>query len=154
MKGAILAKVTEIVERVAARENLEVVEIEVLGGGGNRLVRIYIDKEGGVSHGDCENLSHQVGTIFDVEDVVPGDRYTLEVSSPGVERKLTKPRDFERFTGQKAKLMLKEPVNGSKRMDGTLAGLEDGAVKLELEQGGTVSIALDRIDKANLKFEW
>lgn len=154
MKSAILEKVTAIAERVAAREGLELVEVELLGGGKSRLLRIFIDKPGGVSHADCENVSHQVGTILDVEDVVPGGAYTLEVSSPGVERKLTKPADFERFAGQKAKLVLRQPVANSKRVEGKLAGFADGQVRIELDKGELLSVPLDQVEKANLKFDW
>ena len=68
----------------------------------------------GVTHADCEFISQNVGTILDVEDVIPGARYTLEVSSPGVERKLTKPREFERFVGQKVKVVLRQPVENQR----------------------------------------
>ena len=111
MQEAIASRIEEIAQRVAASEGLELVEVEVKGGGNNRLVRISIDKPEGVSHGDCETVSQQVGTILDVEDVVPGGRYTLEVSSPGVERKLVKPQDYRRFQGKKAKITLREPLD-------------------------------------------
>ena len=89
----------------------------MLGGGGSRVLRIFIDKPEGVTHADCEFISQNVGTILDVEDVIPGARYTLEVSSPGVERKLTKPREFERFVGQKVKVVLRQPVEESAHLD-------------------------------------
>src|SRR3954453_16833429 len=104
MAESVASKIEEIAQRVAASEGLELVEVEVKGGGEHGFVRISIDKPEGVSHGDCESVSQQVGTILDVEDVVPGGRYTLEVSSPGVERKLLNPQDFERFQGKKAKV--------------------------------------------------
>src|SRR5689334_1050343 len=100
MNNAVTGKVLNIAQRVGDSEGIEIVEVQLLGGGGSRVLRIYIDKPEGVTHADCENVSHQVGTILDVEDVIPGGKYTLEVSSPGVERKLTKPRDFERFLGK------------------------------------------------------
>src|SRR6266540_5727424 len=100
---AVLSKIEEIAQRVAQSEGIEVVEVELKGGGRNQLLRISIDKPEGVTHSDCELISHQVGTILDVEDVVPG-HYTLEVSSPGVERKLLKPQDYERFYGRKVKI--------------------------------------------------
>src|SRR5271165_4651467 len=112
MQPTIASKIEEIAQRVALPEGLEVVEVEVKGGGAHRFVRISIDKPEGVTHGDCELVSQQVGTILDVEDVVPGGRYTLEVSSPGVERKLLKPQDYERFRGKKAKVSLRDPVDG------------------------------------------
>ena len=90
----------EIAERVAASSGLEVVEVELRGGGKARMLRIFIDKPHGVTHEDCANLSREVGTILDVEDAVPGGSYVLEVSSPGLDRKLSRPADFERFTGQ------------------------------------------------------
>ena len=120
MKQAVVGKVTEIAQRVGDSEGIEVVDVELLGGGNRRVLRIYIDKPGGVTHADCEMISHQVGTILDVEDVIPGGSYTLEVSSPGVERKLTKAGDFERFLGQKAKILLREPVESRRHWEGVL----------------------------------
>jgi len=117
-------------------------------------IRISIDKPEGVTHGDCELVSHQVGTILDVEDAVPGGRYTLEVSSPGLERKLLKPQDYRRFQGKKAKLTLRDPLEGRRNWEGTLAGVEAGAGALEMQAGTTMRFPLDQIQKANLKFEW
>ena len=102
---------------------------------------------------DCEMISHEVGTILDVEDVVPG-HYTLEVSSPGVERKLVKYKDFERFTGKKIKVSLREPVENSRRWEGTLASCADGLIHLEVAEGKRIQFPFDQVEKANLKFEW
>ena len=154
MQEAIASRIEEIAQRVAASEGLELVEVEVKGGGNNRLVRISIDKPEGVSHGDCETVSQQVGTILDVEDVVPGGRYTLEVSSPGVERKLVKPQDYRRFQGKKAKITLREPLDGRRHWQGTLASFEDGVVALETQPGTTIRFPFELVQKANLKFEW
>ncbi len=154
MREAAASKIEEIAQRVAESEGLEVVEVEVKGGGNQRFVRISIDKPDGVSHADCELVSQQVGTILDVEDVLPGGRYTLEVSSPGVERKLLKPRDFERFRGKKAKITLRGDLEGRRTWEGTLAGLEDGAVALEVEPGRMLRFPFEQVHKANLKFEW
>ena len=82
---------------MAHAEGIEVVEVQILGGGKARLVRIFIDRLAGVTHADCELVSRGVGAILDAEDVVPGEGYTLEVSSPGIERKLSKPGDFWSF---------------------------------------------------------
>ena len=154
MKEAIVEKVTEIARRVAAPEGLEIVEIQLAGGGSSRLLRIYIDKPGGVTHGDCEFVSQNVGTILDVEDVMPGGSYTLEVSSPGVERKLTLPKDFERFKGKKAKVILREPVENQRRWEGVLAGVDEGMVTLEVGPARSVRFDLSKVERANLKFEW
>jgi ribosome maturation factor RimP len=147
-------KIEAIALRVAESEGMELVEVEVKGGGAHRFVRISIDKPEGVTHGDCELVSHQVGTILDVEDVVAGGRYTLEVSSPGVERRLLKPQDYQRFQGKKAKITLYDPVEGRRNWDGTLAGLEDGNVVLEIAPEKTMRFPFNQIHKANLKFEW
>jgi ribosome maturation factor RimP len=154
MAESVASKIEEIAHRVAASEGLELVEVEVKGGGIHRFVRISIDKPEGVSHADCELMSHQVGTILDVEDVVPGGQYTLEVSSPGVERKLLKPNDYERFLGKKAKITLRDPVDGRRNWEGTLAGIEDGLIRLDLERGDPLRFPFEQVQKANLKFEW
>jgi ribosome maturation factor RimP len=154
MSELVASKIEEIAQRVAEPEGIEVVEVEVKGGGNNRLVRISIDKPEGVTHGDCELVSHQVGTILDVEEVIPTGRYTLEVSSPGVERKLIKPRDFERFQGKKARIVLRQPLDGRSNWEGTLAGFAAGEITLETQPGQTIRFPLDQVQKANLKFEW
>ena len=154
MRNEIASKIEEVARRVAESEGIELVEVEVKGGGGTRLVRISIDKPEGVTHADCENVSQQVGTILDVEDVVPGGRYTLEVSSPGIERKLVKPQDFTRFQGKKAKVTLRDPLEGRRNFEGTLAGMDGGDVALDLGAGKTIRFAFEQVQKANLKFEW
>jgi ribosome maturation factor RimP len=151
---AVLEKVQEIAGRVGASEGLEIVDVQLLGGGGSRVLRIFIDKPQGVTHADCEFISLNVGTILDVEDVIPGGRYTLEVSSPGVERKLTRPGEFERFLGHKIKVVLREAVDGQKHWAGVLQGFSEGMVTLEPSPGKSVQFALDQVERANLKFEW
>jgi ribosome maturation factor RimP len=153
-REAMVERITQIAQRVGEAEGIEIVEVQMLGGGKARLVRIFIDKPAGVSHADCEFISQQVGTILDVEDVVPGAGYTLEVSSPGVERKLSKPRDFERFVGQKAKVVLREPLENQRRWEGKLAGFSEGMVALEPSSGKVIHFPLTQVEKANLKFEW
>jgi len=147
-------KVLEIAERAASREGIEVVDVELVGGGRNRVLRIFIDKPGGVTLDDCELVSTQVGTVLDVEDVIPGGHYQLEVSSPGVERKLSKPREFERFIGHKIKVTLREPVENQSHWVGALKGFQSGIVTLEPSPGKTIQFPLETVQKANLKFEW
>jgi ribosome maturation factor RimP len=154
MRQAVASKIEEIAQRVTESEGMELVEVEVKGNDGNRLVRISIDKPEGVTHADCELVSQQVGTILDVENVVPGGHYTLEVSSPGVERKLLKPRDFERFQGKKAKVWLRQPLDGKRYWEGTLSGFAEGTVTLEVQPDRTIRFPFDQVEKANLKFEW
>ncbi len=154
IRETIAAKVAAVAERVGMAEGIEIVETQLLGSGKHRLLRIYIDKPAGVTHSDCEFISHQVGTILDIEDVIPGGSYTLEVSSPGVERPLRAAVDFERFTGQKAKIVLREPVENQKLWMGTLAGCRDGQITLDAGNGKAVSFPLEQVQKANLKFDW
>ncbi|HUA85325.1 MAG TPA: ribosome maturation factor RimP [Bryobacteraceae bacterium] len=153
-RAAIVEKVREIAERVAGDVGLEIVEVQLLGGGHSRLLRIFIDKPEGVTHADCEYISQNVGTILDVEDVVPGAGYTLEVSSPGLERKLTKPREFERFVGQKVKVVLRQPVENQRHWVGDLKSFTQGIITLEPSPGRSVQFPLEQVEKANLKFEW
>lgn len=153
-REAIVARVAEITNRVGAPQGIETVETQLLGGGNSRVLRIYIDKPGGVTHADCEFISQHVGTILDVEDVVPGGSYTLEVSSPGVERKLLKAADYERFKGQKIRVVLREPVQNQRRWEGALVDFAGGVVTLEPAPGKSVQFNLSQVDKANLKFEW
>ena len=152
MQREVVSKIEEIAQRVAASDGIEVVEVELKGSGSNRLLRISIDKPAGISHADCELVSQQVGTILDVEDVVPG-HYTLEVSSPGVERKLLKPRDFERFQGKKAKVTLRSPVENQRHWEGTISGISDGMITLE-SAGREIRFPFEQVERANLKFEW
>jgi ribosome maturation factor RimP len=153
-REALIARVTEIAERAGAAEEIEVVEVEFSGSGKARVLRIFIDKPTGVTHTDCEAISQSVSEVLDAEDLVPGDHYHLEVSSPGVERKLVRPKDYTRFAGQKAKIVLTEAVENQKHWEGTLRGLEGDAVALEAQAGRVVHIPLGAIRRANLKFQW
>src|SRR5436190_5276748 len=92
----VLQRITQLGEQAAADTGIEIAEIQLRGAGKARLLRVYIDRPGGVTHADCELISTRLGKLLDEEDAVPGESYTLEVSSPGLKRKLSKPRDFER----------------------------------------------------------
>ncbi|HET7205592.1 MAG TPA: ribosome maturation factor RimP [Terriglobales bacterium] len=156
-----LERVREIAERVAASDGLEVVEIDFRGGGNARMLRVTIDKPAGVTHEDCANFSREVGTILDVEDVVPGGSYMLEVSSPGLDRKLFRPVDFQRFTGSVVKLTTREPVNGNRHFEGRLESFQDGRITLDLagrkqkakpkQQSATLAPLLMEIELANVE---
>jgi ribosome maturation factor RimP len=109
-----------------------------------------------ITHGDCERVSQQLSVILDVEDLIPGPGYILEVSSPGMDRALKKAADFERFRGRKAKIVTTEPVGDAKFFEGRLAGVAPGKVRIELQgkQAKVVEIPLDAIRKANLVVEF
>jgi len=154
--------IRNIAERVAVTHGVELVEIELKGGGKARTLRLTIDKPEGVTHEDCANVSREVSTILDVEDVVPGGSYLLEVSSPGLDRKLLRPEDYKRFTGSRIKVMTREPVNGNRHFEGRLQSFEDGKLLLEIlsekkkpkpghaHPGQKIEIDLAKVEKANL----
>jgi ribosome maturation factor RimP len=156
-------QVEQIAQRVAESLALELVEVEMRGGGKARMLRIIIDKPGGVTHDDCAILSREVSAILDVEDAVAGGTYTLEVSSPGLDRKLQKPADFERFSGSMVKLMTREPVNNNRHFQGRLQSFVNGRLTLDIAQvskkkqkkmgvgqAQQVEIEFANIEKANL----
>lgn len=142
-----------IIEKVVSSEGMELVELEVKGNLNSRIVRIYIDKPSGISHEDCQVISDQVGTVLDIEDLIPGS-YTLEVSSPGLTRRLTKESDFHRFRGRLVKIQTKLPINGMKTLRGILLGLEGGTVTVELKKAEFVEVPLESIAKANLDIDF
>src|SRR6185503_10666287 len=133
-----LERVQAIAERVAASQGLELVEVEMRGGGKARTLRIFIDKPSGVTHDDCANVSREVSTILDVEDVVPGGEYLLEVSSPGLDRRLVTERDFKRFVGSRVRLMTREPIGvterskGNRHFEGRLESFAEGRLRLDV----------------------
>ena len=183
-----------LAERVAASHHLEVVEVEFGGGGKSRALRIYVEKDAaerkriaeraaageavdvpkgvpvellsGVTHEDCAAFATDFGTLLDVEDVVPGAEYTLEVSSPGLERKLTRAEEFARFQGSLVKVKTFTPVNDSRMWMGRLTGFADGVLRIDLaavKQKGkakkaaaaeTIEIPLSNVEKANLVVEF
>lgn len=139
---------------MARAADLEIADIEFLGGGRHRVLRIYVDKEGGVTHTDCETVSTGVEAVLDADELIPGGEYTLEVSSPGVERKLIRPRDFEKSVGKKVKVVLREPLSNSSTWIGVLRAFAENVLTVETVDGKTAQIPLDSVKKANLKFEW
>ena len=179
-----LEKIREAAERVARSEGLEIADVEWKVGK-QRFLRVYIDRvppgvppfvaqgkqgepiageEGvaadryaAISHADCERVSKQLSVILDVEELIPGPAgYTLEVSSPGLDRALTKARDFQRFTGRLAKISTAEPIGEAKFFEGRLAGFADGKVRMELKgrEARVVEVPLEAIRKANLVVEF
>ncbi len=156
-----LDKIRAIAERVSATHGVELVEAELRGGGKARMLRVTIDRPEGVTHEDCANVSRDLSTVLDVEDAVPGGPYTLEVSSPGLDRKLLKAEDYARFTGSRVKVMTREPVNGNRHFVGRLESFNEGKLTLETvagtkpkpghaQPGQRVQIDLANVEKANL----
>ena len=177
-----LEKIREAAERVARSEGLEIYDVEWKVGK-QRFLRVIIDRvpeagappsmtdsagqilapsearEGGqlgVSHADCQRVSQQLSVILDVEELIPGPGYILEVSSPGMDRALRRPAEYERFRGRMAKISTTEPVEDKKYFEGRLAGFADGKVRLELKGkvARTVELPLEMIRRANLMVEF
>jgi len=144
---------------VAGSLGLEIFDVEWKIGK-QRLLRVYIDRlpgpqnpEGlGVTHKDCERVSEQLSVILDVEDLVPGPSYVLEGSSPGLDRKLIKPADYERFVGRLAKVWVTDPIENQNYFEGRLAGYADGMVKLKVRDR-ELAVPFGGIRKANLVVE-
>ncbi len=142
-------KVVQLLEPLVEGLGYEFVGAEYLPQGKHSLLRIYIDKpETGIGVDDCERVSRQVSSMLDVEDPIPG-HYTLEVSSPGMDRPLFTPQQFERFVGQEVKLLLSRPVNGRRKMTVALKGVNDNVLSVALE-GDEIEIDFDNIEKAHL----
>ena len=154
-----LEKIRGAAERVAGSLGMEVVEVEWKVGK-QRFLRVYIDKPAGpanptgagISHKDCQAVSEQLSVILDVEELVPGPQYILEISSPGLDRKLLKPADYERFTGRLAKVWTTEPVGNTKYLEGRLRGFADGMVQIEVKDH-VVAVPFAGIRKAQLVVE-
>ncbi len=155
-----LEKIREAAERVARSEGLEVVDVEWKVGK-QRFLRVYIDRPpttehpagGEISHHDCEVVSQQLSVILDVEELVPGPRYVLEISSPGLDRKLTKPAEYQRFAGRLAKIWTLQPIEGATFFEGRLAGCAGEDVHLEM-RGRVITVPFAAIRKANLVVEF
>jgi ribosome maturation factor RimP len=151
-QGSIEERVQQIAERVAIDHGLELVHAEIAGPDNKPIVRIFIDKPQGVTHEDCSEVSLHVGTILDVEDFIHS-AYTLEVSSPGLERGLYKRQDYERFSGHLAKIKSRNAINGQRNFRGRILGVEGEEVIFEDRTSGRVKVPLADIVKANLEVD-
>jgi len=154
---SVAERARKLLEPVLVREGYELVEVEWLREGGGWVLRLFVDKAGGFGIDDCQAASRLVETILDVEDFIE-PAYSLEVSSPGVDRPMRKPEDFQRFAGQRAKLKAFGPLESApglpprKQWSGTLRGFRDGAVEIEVD-GKLHRVPADRIAKANLEYD-
>jgi ribosome maturation factor RimP len=144
--------VRESIERLVASEGYELVHVELKPAAGRPIFRIYIDRTGGVNLDDCQKISQQVSTMLDVEDPVSG-AYTLEVSSPGLDRGLYKESDYQRFAGRKIRLVLREPHLGQRKYRVSLIGIESGLVRILDPVRGELEFPIQSIEKANLEIE-
>ncbi|MEZ5344075.1 MAG: ribosome maturation factor RimP [Pyrinomonadaceae bacterium] len=151
-KNSIIDKVRETASKTAKKNLLEVVHVEITGPGGNPTVRIFIDKEDGVTHDDCSLISSEIGDFLDRNDLISSE-YVLEVSSPGIERGLYSIGDFEKFAGRSAKVKTFKAIDGQKNFRGKIAGVSGGRISFDDVTNGNVEFSFDEVAKANLEFD-
>jgi ribosome maturation factor RimP len=148
----LLQEVREVVEPILQSQGYELVDLEYQRESRGWVLRIYLDREGGITLDDCTGVSHEVGAVLEVKDVIP-NAYVLEVSSPGLTRPLKKPEDFNRFRNQLVKIKLFQPLDGRRNFKGILLGLEGETVRVEAD-GQVFEIPLQSIAKANLEIDF
>jgi len=152
MADTVINKIHELAVPIINEHNLDLVNIEYVRESRGRVVRITLDKEGGVTLNDCTKVSKELGYILEVKDVVTHP-YHLEVSSPGLERPLITQKDYEKFLGRKVAIKTSEPLNGQKIFKGTLQSIQDGNVHLDID-GKSWKIPFTTINKAKLIYEF
>src|SRR3989440_5033875 len=150
--GSFAEQVRHIAEQAAIDHGVELVHAEVAGPEGHPIVRVFIDKPGGVTHDDCSDVSTQIGTVLDVDDFIHS-AYTLEVSSPGIERGLYKPADYERFAGSQARLKTRPAIKNQRNFHGRIIGVENQKIVFDDLTSGRLLIPFADIAKANLEVD-
>lgn len=149
MSGEVVERVTSIVLPLLTESGLELVDVEFRREAGGWVLRLYLDKRGGVTLGDCQQVSEELSDLLDVEKLIDHP-YTLEVSSPGLDRPLRRESDFLHFVGERARVSTSQAIAGQRRFLGVLRGYEEGQVVLEREDGTTVRIPYAAISRARL----
>jgi ribosome maturation factor RimP len=145
-------RIQGIAARAAAENKVELVHVDVLGAERSPTVRVFIDKEGGVTHEDCATVSRQIGASLDAEDFI-SSAYILEVSSPGLERELYSLQDFEKFAGKLAKVKTYKPIDGQRNFRGRIKTVEADNIVFDDKTGGEVRFPFDAVAKANLEID-
>jgi ribosome maturation factor RimP len=153
LQAELLEKLRPTLERIVDFAGMELVHAEARPESGGLVLRLFIDREGGVTLDDCATVSRQVSAQLDLEDPIPG-HYTLEVSSPGLDRPLVKDHDFARFEGNAVRIETAAPLEGRRHFRGRLGRLEGGMVRLALEDGSEVSIPRELVTRARLEPEF
>jgi len=141
-----------VAEPVLGSMGMELVLAEYLTEHGRKILRLFIDKPGGVSIDDCADVSRELGAVLDVEDLIPR-RYILEVSSPGLDRPLVKETDYVRFAGRKANIRTRQAIDGRRNFKATIDGASNGVVTVTDSEGRQWELAFDNIEKSRLEFE-
>jgi len=151
-KHLIIEHVKGIAEKVTKASGIELVHVDISGTKRDLVLRIFIDKEGGVNLDDCSGISRGIEEVLDSEDFIPS-KYVLEVSSPGIERELYSLADFVKFTGNLAKVKLKAEIDGQKTFVGNITAVEGSKITVDDRTKGAVSFDYSDVDKANLKID-
>ena len=149
----VLERIRELLDPILESRGLFLWNMEFRKEGPKWLLRIYIDRESGVTLEDCKMVSRDLGAVLDVEDIILHE-YTLEVSSPGLDRTLNAPEHFQRFIGSRVRVKTFLPINGEKVFRGELGGIENSVVRLKLDEGNVLEIPLGDISKASLEVEF
>lgn len=147
-KEELVRRFWSVFEPEILEQGYELVEVELTGEGGVRILRIFIDKEGGIRHEHCAAVSQFLNPLLDADDFI-SDNYILEVSSPGIDRPLRKPTDFVRFAGESVTLATHSPIDGRKKFSGILRGFDDGLIQVDCD-GTLYEIHAENLRKANL----
>lgn len=145
-------RIREIAARAVEESNLELVQTKTAGSKSNLTIRVFIDKEGGISHEDCAVVSRRIESMLDAEDFIPS-AYLLEVSSPGLERELYGLKDFEKFAGKLARVKTNAPVDGQKHFRGRIVGVEGEEIVFDDKTKGAVRFPHGAVAKANLEID-
>ncbi len=152
-KANLAERIRQVAEKIVEKKALELVHVEVIGAGKGLTVRVFIDKENGINHDDCSLVSQEIEQYLDSEDPISGS-YTLEVSSPGIERGLYSLKDFEKFAGEKAKLQTHTAINGQRNFRGKIEQVSGEQIIFEDKTNGQVEIPFSSVKKANLEFDF
>jgi len=151
--GSIEERIRNIARKAAADNGVEFVHLEMAGTKRNQVVRVFADKEGGITIEDCSKVSRSIEAEMDADDFMPGT-YVLEVSSPGLDRELYSLADFERFAGNLAKVKMKQDFEGPRSLNGRIVSVNDGEIEFEDRTAGTLTIPYESVAKANLKVDF
>jgi len=150
----LMDRISELCEEATRSTGIEVADIQLRGAGKARLLRVFIDKSEGITHADCELVSQRLGKLLDEHDLMPEETYTLEVSSLGVERKLSTERDFTRVIGKPVSLTARSSADKSEHIEGKLVSVNAGQLGIEVRDGEIREVPMEQVLRAKSKFSW
>jgi ribosome maturation factor RimP len=150
----LIDRISELCNDATRSTGIEVADVQLRGAGSARLLRVFIDKADGVTHADCETVSQRLSKLLDEQNVMPEESYTLEVSSLGIERKLSTERDFARVIGKTVSLTVRSSPDRSEHLEGKLVSVEAGQLGIQVREGEAIQIPVEQVLRAKLKFSW